>query len=356
MSMFRPGRKYSWFAARISLALRAAGCIFAVSFALQLIIFCLMVLADSRGWLASHDQAVAFMGIALILACLFMGFTISSMLYKLVMVPVRNMVNGFQELGRGNFDVRLASDNRSEVGYLTDSFNQMAEMLGGLELMRNDFIDNVSHEFKTPIASIQGCAALLQDENLSVEERRQHAEQIYNSAKRLSVLSSNILELSKLENADIRVENTRFLLDEQLREALLELESKWLEKDIELDIDLPDTYYTGSKELLMQVWINLLSNAIKFSKPGGRVGVRLERLSSAVAVTISDDGIGIAPDVQKRIFDKFYQGDTSHKTEGNGLGLAMVKRILELLGAGIEVESEPGKGAAFTVMLPLQKK
>lgn len=348
-------RKYSWFAVRVNMALRTAGLIFAISFSLQLILGCILMLADSHGLLESEDQALVFMGVAMIIACIFMGFIISSVMYKLVMVPMRNMINGFSELGRGNFDVRLVSDNRSEIGFLTDSFNQMAEMLGGLELMRNDFIANVSHEFKTPIASIQGCAALLQDDSLSEEECKQHAQQIYNSAKRLSVLSSNILELSKLENADVRVEKTRYQLDEQLREALLELENKWQEKDIELDIDLPETYYTGSRELLMQVWVNLLGNAIKFSEPGGRVGVKLEPLSSAVAVTISDEGIGISPEVQKRIFDKFYQGDTSHKTEGNGLGLAMVKRILELLGAGIEVESEPGHGAAFTVILPVMK-
>lgn len=353
MTPHKSSRKYSWVAIKVSLALRIAGFIFAVAFALQVITFCVMLLAEASGILHSEGETLAFMSVVIIVACLLMGFLVSSILHRLILVPVRNMVLGFQELGRGNFSVRLSSDDHNEVGYLTDSFNQMAETLGGLELMRNDFIANVSHEFKTPIASIQGCAALLQDETLSPAERRQHAEQIYKSAKRLSVLSSNILELSKLENADVRVESSRFCLDEQLRQALLELENEWQKKDIELDIDLVETYYTGSEELLMQVWINLLGNAIKFSSPGGRVGVRLEKLSSAVAVTISDEGIGIAPEVQKRIFDKFYQGDTSHKTEGNGLGLAMVKRILELLGAGIEVESTVGKGSAFTVMLPV---
>ena len=355
MSRRQGGRKYSLLAIKVSLALRIAGFIFAVAFALQVITFCVMYLADAGGLLQTEGDTVAFMATTIIVVCILMGFMVSSILYKLILVPVKNMVAGFRELAQGNFAVRLRSDDRNELGYLTDSFNQMAETLGGLEMMRNDFIANVSHEFKTPIASIQGCAALLQDERISAEERRQYTEQIYSSARRLSVLSGNILELSKLENSDIRVESRRFCLDEQLRQALLVLENEWQKKDIELDIDLPEVYYTGGEELLMQVWLNLLGNAIKFSNHGGRVGVRLEKLPSAVAVSISDDGIGMSDEVQQRIFDKFYQGDTSHKTDGNGLGLAMVKRILELLGAGIEVESEPGKGAAFTVVLPVQR-
>jgi signal transduction histidine kinase len=328
--------------------------VFFITFAVSLIMCCMAMLANRLGFLPTEGKTMLFMSGMVVVACLLLSLLLTLVANRLVLVPMHDIISAIEEVGRGNFDVRLISDDRHEIGFLASSLNDMIESLGSLETMRSDFIANVSHEFKTPIASIQGCAALLQDETLTTEERRQYTELIYNSAKRLSVLSTNILELSKLEHGEVEVRKSTFKLDEHLRQALLILQADWQAKDIELDLDLPEVQYYGSDELLMQVWINLLGNAIKFSEPGGTVHVTLEKLSSAVAVTVRDEGVGIEQAEQRLIFDKFYQADTSHKTEGNGLGLAMVRQIVSLLGADIDVVSAPGQGAAFTVVLPLE--
>jgi signal transduction histidine kinase len=328
--------------------------VFFITFAVSLIMCCMAMLANRLGFLPSEGKTVLFVSGMVVVACLLLSLLLTLVANRLVLVPMHNIISAIEEVGRGNFDVRILSDDKREIGSLARSLNRMIESLGSLETMRSDFIANVSHEFKTPIASIQGCAALLQDEALTPDERRQYTELIYNSAKRLSVLSTNILELSKLEHGEVEVRRDTFKLDEHLRQALLILQSDWQAKDIELDLDLPEVQYYGSDELLMQVWLNLLGNAIKFSEQGGTVHVTLEKLSSAVAVTVRDEGVGIEQAEQRLIFDKFYQADTSHKTEGNGLGLAMVRQIVTLLGADIEVVSAPGEGAAFTVVLPVE--
>ena len=338
---------------RLNITLRFCAFIMVIVFCVHIIVFCLMNLAASNNWLHSDNQIMLATALLMLLSCLLTGLFFTNVFYIMIFQPLQNLMNAIHEVGHGNFQVRLNSDDPHEIGFLAGAFNQMIEQLGDLETLRSDFIANVSHEFKTPLAAIQGCAALLQDDTLSPSERRQYADLIYNSAKRLSVLSTNILELSRLEHSKVTVERSSFSLDEQLRQALLVLQSDWQQKDIELDLDLQELTYYGSDELLMQVWLNLLGIAIKFSPEGGKVTVLLEKLPAAVAVTVQDEGIGIDEAAQHRIFDKFYQVDTAHKTEGNGLGLAMVKRILDLLQADIEVESQPNQGAAFTVYLPL---
>ena len=318
---------------RLNITLRFCAFIMVIVFCVHIIVFCLMNLAASNNWLHSDNQIMLATALLMLLSCLLTGLFFTNVFYKMIFQPLQNLMNAIHEVGHGNFQVRLNSDDPHEIGFLAGAFNQMIEQLGDLETLRSDFIANVSHEFKTPLAAIQGL--------------------IYNSAKRLSVLSTNILELSRLEHSKVAVERSSFSLDEQLRQALLVLQSDWQQKDIELDLDLQELTYYGSDELLMQVWLNLLGNAIKFSPEGGKVTVLLEKLPAAVAVTVQDEGIGIDEAAQHRIFDKFYQVDTAHKTEGNGLGLAMVKRILDLLQADIEVESQPNQGAAFTVYLPL---
>ena len=219
-------------------------------------------------------------------------------------------------------------------------------------LKRSDFVANVSHEFKTPIASIEGYATLLQDHRLSPEKHDHYVEIIIENSRRLSNLSSSILMLSKLENQEVIPNKTVYRLDEQLRKVILMLEGKWEPKNIEFDMELPRKLYYGSERLLEQVWSNIIDNAIKHSPENSTIHVFMNTTDDAVEVIVTDHGEGMTEDVQKHIFEKFYQGDPSRKSEGNGLGLPLAKRIVELCNGRITVTSAPGEGSAFTVRLP----
>lgn len=288
----------------------------------------------------------------LALASLLLGAVIALYVGRLIVRPVQNISEAFDALSAGNFQVKVPENERlQEIREMARHFNAMIYDLSHMETLRSDFVANVSHEFKTPIASIAGYATLLQNHSLPQDKYDRYVQKILDNARRLENLSSNILMLSKLENQEIVPGKTEFRLDEQLRKCIL-LENKWTDKGIEWDIALFPQPYFGSEELLEQVWINLLDNAIKHSPPGGTICVRLEDASAALTVCIADHGDGMSADVQKHMFEKFYQGDSSHKAEGNGLGLALVKRIVELCKGQISVESAPGSGAAFEILLP----
>ena len=268
------------------------------------------------------------------------------------MEPIKKLRAATKEVAKGNFDVQIEDNKENEVGDLIQDFNMMVRDLASIETLRNDFIANVSHEFKTPIASIEGCALLLQDSDLTEEERREYAKLIASSAHSLSVLISNILKLSKIENQEIIPEQQKIDLDEQLRQCILILEPQWSGKNINLDIDLDKVEMFGNDEMLSQVWINIIGNAIKFTDNGGNIGIRLYDDDENIMVSIKDDGIGMSEEVQRHIFDKFYQGDKTHSGEGNGLGLPLVKRIVDMHGGKIAVDSAPGEGSCFTVYFP----
>ncbi|NCB53013.1 MAG: HAMP domain-containing histidine kinase [Clostridia bacterium] len=289
--------------------------------------------------------------VVFMLMSIFIGTILASLFGRVIITPVKNLSNAMKKVSHGDFTVRVDYDHDNEIGALTQEFNKMVSDLGSIETLRNDFVTNVSHEFKTPLASIEGCATLLQDENLSDAERSEYAALIAASARQLSVLTSNILRLSKLENQQIVPSQTTFSLDEQIRLAVLMLEPQWSGQQTDLDIDLDSVTVFGAEELLMQVWLNLIGNAIKFTDIGGRVTISLREKGGTISVTVSDNGAGMAKDVVQHIFDKFYQGDNSRSRSGNGLGLALVKRILDLTGGQISVDSTPGKGSAFTVTL-----
>ena len=230
----------------------------------------------------------------------------------------------------------------------------MAEQLGQIEMFRRDFINDFSHEFKTPIVSIRGFARQLErDPALSEEKKREYISIIAAEAERLSNMSGNVLLLSKLENQSYVTECATIDLDEQIRQCILVLERMWSGKNIEFDIDLEPLKYESNDEMLRQMWINLLSNAIKFTRDGGRISVSAKKADSCINVKIADTGCGMDEEVIARIFDKFYQEDSSRSTEGNGLGLPLVKRIAELCDADIEVKSKKGEGTEVTVSLPL---
>ena len=243
--------------------------------------------------------------------------------------------------------------NRADgLDEIIDCFNKMAEELSGVETLRTDFISNESHELKTPIAVMQNYGTLLQQPDLSEEDRMTYAKAISEACRRLSGLVTNILKLNKLENRQIYPSAATYKLDEQICECLLEFENVWEGKEIELETDIAeDVEICADPELLSLVWNNLFSNAFKFTDNGGRVCVTLKAEDGYAIVSVADTGCGISPEVGKHIFEKFYQGDTSHATQGNGLGLALVKKILQLENGRVTVANCPQGGVRFTVYL-----
>lgn len=297
------------------------------------------------------EHRIPLLGLGL--GSLVLGVSVALFVGRVIIVPIQKIGSAFQELSRGNFSVRVSENERiDEMREIAHHFNAMAFDLSHIETLRSDFVVNVSHEFKTPIAAIEGYATLLQTPALSREKHAHYVEKILENSRRLSTLSSNILMLSKLENRQTVPQYGEYRLDEQLRRAVLRLENKWSEKNIEFDMDLPKQMYHGCEPLLEQVWTNLLDNAIKHSPEGGTIRVSLQATEDALSVRIADSGDGMSEEVQKHIFEKFYQGDSSRREEGNGLGLALVKRILDLCGGTIKVQSAPAQGATFTTILP----
>ena len=287
-----------------------------------------------------------------VIVVILLGTLIASLSGKVIVSPIKKLIHGIRRVSHGDFSVQVECDTRTEISELITEFNKMVRELGNIETLRNDFVANVSHEFKTPIAAIEGCATLLQDKNLTPEERLEYTQLISESAHRLSVLTTNILQLSKLENQEIVPELKEFSLDEQLRQAILLLENQWSEKNIDLDIDLDPVTVFASEELLMQVWTNLIGNAIKFSHNGGSITISLKSADKKYFVSIKDTGIGMSPETIEHIFDKFYQGDTSHSGKGNGLGLPLANRIVTIFGGNMFVKSALGQGSEFVVELP----
>lgn len=313
----------------------------------------LMVLFELQ--VISIDPRIRHVPILILLAgSLLIGCTVAIFVGKLIIRPIQNISSAFDEISKGNFAVRVTTDEKiDEIREMAQRFNAMTYDLSHIETLRADFVANVSHEFKTPIAAIEGYATLLQNPNLNREKHDHYVDKILDNSRRLSSLSSNILALSKLENQEMIIDNREFRLDEQIRKSILVLEGKWAAKNIEFDMELPKQMYYGSESLLAQVWSNILDNAIKHSPAGGIIHVNIQQTDTGVTVAISDQGEGMTEEIQKHIFEKFYQGDSSRKSEGNGLGLALVKRIIELCHGTVTVESAPGQGATFSIHLPL---
>ncbi len=285
-------------------------------------------------------------------------FTIIDAVRRRLMVdrPTKRIVSAGEKITSGDFSVRIKpfGDNYAYESFnsIIDCFNKMAEELGSVETLRTDFIANVSHELKTPLAVMQNYGTMLQSPDLPEDKRIEYAKGITDNSRRLASLITNILKLNKLENQQIFPANERFDLSEQLCESLLQFEEIWEQKNIEIETEIEDSIYINSDtELLSLVWNNLLSNAFKFTENGGKVSVSLTADSEFATVKISDTGCGISPETGKHIFEKFYQGDTSHAMQGNGLGLALVKRVVDIMQGEIAVDSEIEKGSTFTVRL-----
>ena len=270
--------------------------------------------------------------------------------------PVHQIIAAAEKVMEGDLSVRIQPvrglDAQDGFNVTIDYFNRMITELSGIETLRTDFISNVSHELKTPLSVIQNYGTMLQQPDLSEECRVEYAKAVTDASRRLANLITNILKLNKLENQQIYPEKKTFNLGEQLCECLLAFEDIWEEKDIEIDTEIAeDVFIKSDAELLSLAWNNLISNALKFTQRGGRVSVSLRTEPHHAVIQISDTGCGISPEVGEHIFEKFYQGDTSHATQGNGLGLALVKRVVDIVEGDISVSSEVGKGSTFSVKI-----
>lgn len=287
-----------------------------------------------------------------VLVSLIVGTVLAVIFSTYPLRPLREIMDATDKIAAGDYSVRLEPKGMDEFRRLAVKFNHMAEELGSVEMLRSDFVNNFSHEFKTPIVSIRGFAKMLKWEELAQEEREDYLDIIIEESERLSELATNVLNLSKIEQQTILTDQKRFNVSEQIRLVIAMMDSKWTEKHIRFEVLCDEVYVTGNSELLQQVWINLLDNAIKFSPDGGKIAVQAERLDDRQVILICDQGEGISPEAAAHIFDKFYQGDPSHATKGNGLGLTLSKRIIDLHNGVLRIRQTGPTGTIFEVQLP----
>lgn len=283
---------------------------------------------------------------------LLIGTAVTMFVSRWIIKPINKLGKAMQQVAAGEFDLELHEEQRfKELEDIYESFNRMTKELKATEILQTDFVSNVSHEFKTPINAIEGYATLLQgSENEGRELQEKYIGKILSNTHRLSNLVGNILLLSKVDNQAIPAKPSIYRLDEQIRQAVLQLEPEWEKKEIEFDIELERIEYTGNEVLLMHVWNNLIGNAIKFDPQGGMVRIRLWKNDERILCTVEDNGPGIKPGDEAHIFDRFFQSDSSHKEEGNGLGLALVKQIVKAEGGQVTVANME-KGCRFTIQL-----
>ncbi len=316
-------------------------------------------LSELAGWAFRHWFGVTPELPIFVWAMVFsgtIGVAVTNHMTKMLIDPIAKLRSAMREVADGDFKVEAKCESRiQDVQDIYDSFNSMVRELSTTETLQTDFISDVSHEFKTPINAIEGYASLLEGEP-SPEEQRAYVEKILFNTRRLSALTGNILLLSKLSNQSILPQKTQFRLDEQIRQAIVALEQKWSEKELGFEVELAETPFFGYESLLPHVWTNLIGNAVKFSPKGGEIRIKMMRTEGAVVFTIEDDGPGIVPGDEEHIFTKFYQSESSHGMEGNGLGLALVRQIVEMSGGSVDVQNLEAGGCRFTVRLPLEQE
>lgn len=313
-------------------------------------VFLWMVLQDMFG-AHSLEGMLVFTVITLVLCVGLCSIFLPRALNRITN-PLIEISKASKNVADGDFGVHINHQGKDEVGVLAENFNRMVVELSKMEYLRKDFMSSVSHEFKTPIAAIQGFSELLCDENLTPEERTEYSHILAEETTRLSRLCSNMLRLSRLDNDTVEMNPTTFLLDEQIRHVIVFLQDFWQEKNIEFDLDqLEKTEYHGDQELIHQVWLNLIENAIKFSDEGGTISISCHKRDSGVEVSVTNYGSVIPAEKKDHIFERFYQCDSSHSQQGNGLGLSIVKKIVSLSKGTISCESSKETGTRFTVTL-----
>ena len=293
------------------------------------------------------------MGILIFISLVF-GLFFSAFISTRFLQPVNELKKMTSKVAKGDFTVQMVDIPENEFGEFIEDFNTMVKELRKNEMLKNDFVSNVSHEFKTPLSVIEGYASLLQDPSLTEEDRQKYTQIIIESTKKLSTLVNNVLKISKLDNRKITINKEEYYLDEQIRESILSYQDEWANKRIDFEIDMETILINADKNLLVNVWNNLISNAIKFSPENSTIFITLSEENEHAKISIKDEGCGIPKDDIPYIFDKFFQVDKSHKSNGNGLGLTLVKDIIDLVKGEIKVESEVNKGTTFTIYLPIR--
>lgn len=314
-----------------------------------------LIMALSRlGRLSFFLHRPTFLLLCVYLLCIVVSLVLAFFVNSRILTPMEQLSEASRRVATGDFSTRIALDTTAEeLNQTFSNFNDMVAALGSIDSLQSDFIASVSHEFKTPLAALEGYVTLLQDEGLSSEERQDCMDHILSATRRLGTLCANILLLSKLENQTEPPPMTAFRLDELIRSALVDTEQLWSEKQLQFDLEeLTDTLITSSEGLLSHVFANLIGNAIKFSNIGGIIRIGIRRQAADVTIFVEDEGEGMDKETLSHIFSKFYQGDSSHKSEGNGLGLALCRQIVVLCGGSIQAESQKGHGSRFTVTLP----
>lgn len=337
-------QKIGWFNLKMRLTLTVAVEVFAsilISFGIAFLL----------GFLFPSTENIPLL-IQIVVYSIIIASVSTRIISRMFFEPIKRLREAMNKVADGDFSVQLDTKSSSkEIKSVYAGFNMMTKELSATEILQTDFVSNVSHEFKTPINAIEGYTTLLQGcENLDPDQQ-EYVEKILFNTKRLSSLVGNILLLSKIENQSIQTNKTRFRLDEQIRGSIVALEPAWEGKEIEFDVELESIEYNGSENLMHHIWDNIIGNAIKFSPSGGIVKINLYREGEKVVFTVEDNGPGLTEEAKKHIFDKFYQADSSHKQEGNGLGLALVKRILAIAGGSIVADNLENGGCRFTVEL-----
>ncbi|MGO4527875.1 sensor histidine kinase [Paenibacillus sp. 2TAF8] len=306
--------------------------------------------------LTSSSTSFLIKFIVTFLICSFVAGSLLMLIAAIFLVrPIKKLTEATRLIAAGDFNVKLNITEKGEIGALARSFEEMMHDLQQLEQMRREFVANVSHEVQSPLTSISGFAIALKQEDIPDDERSSYLDIIITETARMSKISDSLLKLSLLESQSLQMRLSTFSLDEQIRRVIVAIQPQWSARNIQFDLDLLPTKITADHEQLNQVWFNILGNAIKFSKDGARIEVKIKQNIKNVTVRITDSGIGILPEDQKRIFDRFFKADRSHSQiyEGSGMGLAIVKQIVSLHQGDISVESEYGQGTTFIVILPI---
>lgn len=350
MSRAEKGRRL---ATQVQLSLAFGAVVFVVLLATVLVMFVTIAILFRLGSpLVAGTPRTPLIGLAI--ACLVVGTLIAVVIGRRPLRPIQEVCEAADRIAQGDYSARIDLKRPEAFVQLSRSFNHMAAELGSVETLSRDFANTFSHEFKTPIVSIRGFARMLQRSDLSPEEREEYLGLIVAESERLAALSENVLVLSRLEQQAILTGVERVNVSEEIRQAAALMYGKWAEKDVAFDFDYGERYAQGNPELLAQLWVNLLDNAAKFSPEGGTVEIRIVEHTGTLEVHVADYGCGMDAEARAHAFDRFYQADRSRAQKGNGLGLAIAKRIVELHGGTIAVESEPGQGSTFSVTLPTE--
>ncbi len=329
----------------------AASVFFSMFFAMLLIFTAIFILSRIGLINGFEENRLPFFWFAVV--SLISGTLIAALFSRLPLRPLRELMDASDKIADGDYSVRIHLKGPEDMQNLGRKFNHMAEELGSVEMLRTDFINNFSHEFKTPIVSIRGFAKMLKLDNITPEERNEYLDIIINESERLAELSTNVLNLSKLEQQTILTGQKNFNVSEQIRLVIAMMESKWYQKQIGISFDCGEVYIYGNDEMLKQVWINLLDNAIKFSPNNSEVNIEIQQTEQQILIFFSNQGASISDEEAAHIFDKFYQIDTSHAEKGNGLGLTIAQKIVELHKGKISLNSIRDGWITLEISLPV---